>query len=73
MLIVDRIEGDIAVCESENDEFLHIPLAQIESGLQEGDLLLFENGLYRIDQAATQARKAHMQAKLRGLFQKRRE
>ncbi len=44
--IVDRIEGEYAVCEAEDMSMHNISLSQLPLGLKEGSRLIFENGLY---------------------------
>ena len=48
MLIIDRIEGDIAVCESGADT-LNIPLSQIKGTPKSGDVLKRKGEIYIID------------------------
>ena len=38
-LFIDRIEGDLAVCETEDGEFLTLPLRDLPDGLREGSVL----------------------------------
>lgn len=35
--VIDRIEGDIAVCEAEDKTMHNIPLASLPVGVKEGD------------------------------------
>lgn len=65
--IVDRIEGDFAVLESENSAMKDVELNLIE-GCSEGDVVIFENGKYRIDEILTMERKTIIAEKMRKLF-----
>lgn len=56
MLIVDRIEGDRAVCEAERG-YSVIPLSDCEAGVKEGDVLFEVPGGYRIDPEETGRRR----------------
>lgn len=47
--IIDRIEGDFAVCECENEMKIHIPLKKLPSGVKESNIIIFENGMYCIE------------------------
>ena len=44
--IVDRIEGEYAVCEAEDRSFINIPLIQLQPGIKEGDHISFDDGVY---------------------------
>ncbi|MDN6196217.1 MAG: DUF3006 domain-containing protein [Atopostipes suicloacalis] len=39
-VIVDRFEGDYAVCETENREMKDIPKEKLPKGVKEGDVLV---------------------------------
>ena len=68
MIIIDRFEGNFAVCEA--DGFMKdIPLKQIADGSAEGDVLIFENGIYKTDRDATEQRKKRAEA-LFGMLKK---
>ncbi len=60
MIIVDRIENGVAVCEIEG-VMLDIPLSKISSGVCEGDVLIDISGEgtdYLVDTAKTKQRRA---------------
>ena len=65
--IVDRIEGDLAVCERDDLEFFDIPLEKLPEGTKAGDCLVFD-GEWRIDSDETERRKARIEKKMRDLF-----
>lgn len=49
-LVVDRIEEDIAVCENrKNGKIKNIELSKLPNGIKDGDIIIFENGKYKID------------------------
>lgn len=49
-LVVDRIEEDIAVCENRKDgKIKNIELSKLPNGIKDGDIIIFENGKYKID------------------------
>lgn len=64
--IVDRIEGDIAVCELENGKMINIPLSELPQGVKEGMAL---NG-NEIDLEETEARTSRIREKMNRLFTK---
>lgn len=41
---VDRIEGDIAVCEDDNRKMTEIPIKELPEGVKEGMCLAFVEG-----------------------------
>ena len=65
-LIVDRLEGEYAVCEQKEGGMLSLLLSQLPDGIRDGE----RGGGYQIDRAATQKRKEEMDAKRRRLFGK---
>lgn len=73
MLIIDRIEGDFAVCEQDGRAMRTLPLAQLPPGVHEGDCLRETADGYAVDQEETQRRRAANRELLRGLFQREEE
>ncbi|MDR2708115.1 MAG: DUF3006 domain-containing protein [Nitrososphaerota archaeon] len=60
MIIVDRIESDIAVCEINGETTKNIPLSKIIGDVHEGDVLIDNNGdgsSYTVDVEKTKQRK----------------
>ena len=56
-VIIDRFEGDFAVCEQENKEFINIEQKRIPATAKEGDVLLVEEDDIRLDVGETEARR----------------
>lgn len=56
-LIIDRFEGNYAVCEDENKKMINILKDLIPSKSQEGDVLYFDGNIYLIDNEDTKRRK----------------
>jgi urease accessory protein UreE len=56
-LIIDRFEGNFALCEKEDSCIVQIELERLPKGAAEGDVLVIENDKLIIDEAATKARK----------------
>ncbi len=57
MLIIDRFEGDFAICET-GAEYIRIPRGLIPPDASEGDVLSdTESGTYILDKAAANARR----------------
>lgn len=50
VLVVDRIEGDIAVCENrKNGKMKNVSLSDLPKNIQEGNVLKWKDGKYEID------------------------
>ena len=70
-LIIDRIENEAAVCETEDGGFERVPLSLLPEGAREGDVILEEEGIFRPLPGETEARRRRMTGKLTALFGKR--
>ena len=66
--IIDRIEGNLAVCEREDGGFQEIPVCQLPEGLGEGSVLVFLEGAWALDPQAEKERRARLFEKQEGLF-----
>lgn len=54
VLVVDRIEGNIAVCENRNTKKMqNINLENLPEDVHEGSILKYQNGTYVIDSSQT--------------------
>ena len=64
-LVIDRIEGDFAVCETEKGEMVQLPTKALPQNVCEGAVLdiIF-------NEEETLKRKANIKTKLRNLFDK---
>lgn len=70
-LIIDRIEGDIAVCENAAKRHIELRLSEISGPAREGDILRPElNGGYTVDTTATAQRREKMMCRQNKLFGK---
>ena len=67
-IIVDRIEGDIAVCELESGEMRDIALADLPVGVHDGSILLFENNTYTLDKETEAQRREKLFALQNSIF-----
>ena len=57
---VDRIEGDIAVLENEDERRVKVKMSLLPEGVREGSCLSEENGVFRLDEASAEAlRRKH--------------
>ena len=66
--IVDRLEGEIAVCEREDLEFFDIPLEKLPEGVKAGDCLVLSGDSWRLDADEAAGRKQRIEEKMRNLF-----
>ena len=70
-LIIDRFEGNLAICETPAGDFVELDRTLLPAEAGEGDCLVpLPQGGYAIDQDETQRRRAANAALLRSLFEK---
>lgn len=55
---IDRFEGGFAVCETPEGKLEHVARELLPPDAAEGDLLVREDGQWRVDRQATKARRA---------------
>lgn len=67
-LIIDRFEGEYAVCEKEDGEMINIAKIYIPKNANEGDVLIEKDGKYVIDFAKTEAIKKEIRDLQNQLF-----
>ena len=65
--IVDRIEGDLALCETENEEMVNLPLKDLSEGTKEGSVLIQEGNSWMLDQDEELARMERIRKKMQHL------
>lgn len=56
-IIIDRFEGEYAVCEKDKLEIIHIKIDQLPQGAKEGDVLIMDGSNIIIDRDKTKKRK----------------
>ncbi len=56
-LIIDRFEGEFAICEKQDRSLVKVKRSQIPAKAREGDVLNMEGNTARIDLAETAKRK----------------
>ena len=73
-LVIDRIEGVIAVCEQEDGSMIEMSTADLPSGAKESDILYGdENGNWTIAQEETASRKQALAQRQRHMLKRRRQ
>ncbi len=69
-VIIDRFEGEMAVCEQADRTMLNIPRSRLPAEAKEGDVLIVEDESIRIDPSATLKRKKSINARFKSLYRK---
>ena len=68
-LVIDRFEGDIAVCENrKTQEIENIDIKNLPANIKEGDILKLKNNEYQIDTEAREEAENRINEKLKNLF-----
>ncbi len=69
MTVIDRFEDNIAVLEADG-EMVEIPREKLPAEAREGDILNFADGIYTIDEKATNERRSAVRSRLYRLMNK---
>lgn len=69
MLIVDRIENGFAVCETEEQMMISLPLSKCSGPVREGDVLAEADGVYRADPEQTEKLREEVKKLSKDLFE----
>ena len=70
-LVIDRFEGEFAIVERDNCEFIRLPRASLPQSAREGDTLCEDGrGASYVDLCATKERRAAARQRLNRLFTK---
>ena len=70
--VIDRFEGDIAICEPlDKGDLFHVKKALLPDGAREGDVLVVLGYTFVIDINETARRKENIQSMLDVLFGKK--
>lgn len=68
-IVVDRIEGNLAVCENlETREIIQIEIQKLPKGIEEGTVIKFENNEYLIDEEEEKQRRKRIEEKMNRLW-----
>lgn len=68
-VVIDRFEGDFAVCEKGDRTMVNIKRSLLPSLAKEGDVLLIRGNIVIIDQAETAKRRAEANRLMKDLWQ----
>jgi hypothetical protein len=66
--IIDRFEGDLAVCEAEDGKLVDIEKSKLPKNAEVGDVLVLENGKFRVDKKETEKRRKEIEDLMNELF-----
>ena len=72
-LIVDRITENIAVLEKDDLSYIELDVSLLPKGTKEGSVIMYENGVYTIDDADEEERRKRIFAKQRLVFTNRKK
>lgn len=72
-LIVDRFEGDYAVCERADRTMVDIPRTELPSQARVGDVLQRDGAEWVVDTSATAARRKRIADLAAGLWQREKQ
>ncbi len=68
-VIIDRFEGDYAVCEKENFEMIDIEIEKLPANVKEGDVLIIDGKYIKIDTIETEKRRKEIQSLMDELWE----
>lgn len=69
-VIVDRFEGNFAVCEKLNREMINIPKEKLPPNVREGDVLIISGENIIIDSEKRKTREKRIQNLMNDLWEK---
>lgn len=67
--IIERFEGDFAIIEKENREFINIPRQDLPSEAKEGDVIIQVGAEFQIDESETAKRRKMIEELSRNLWE----
>lgn len=67
--VIDRFEGDFAVCECEDKTILNINVNKLPKNVCEGDVLVIDGVNIRVDYEETKKRKQEIEGLMEDLWE----
>ena len=67
-VVIDRFEGDYAICEKEDRTMIDIKKSELPSDCKEGDILFIEENVIRVDKVATEKRRKEIEDLTKNLW-----
>ncbi|QEK10964.1 DUF3006 domain-containing protein [Crassaminicella thermophila] len=68
-VIIDRFEGDYALCEKEDKKIIHIKREKIPTYAREGDALWIDKDKVIVDEYETKKRKREIEEMIEDLWE----
>ena len=68
-LVIDRFEGEYAVCENDDNEVLNIHISDLPENSKEGDIIYKKNNSIVIDKKCSKERKKHIEEIVNDIWQ----
>jgi hypothetical protein len=68
-IVIDRFEGNFAVCEYPDGSMKDISVKDLPGGVEVGLVLTFDNGVFSVDETETISRKKRIEDKANRLFE----
>ncbi len=66
--VIDRIEGNIAICEDENGKMVELDIAKLPLDIKEGSIIIEKNSRYIIDEKVTEEKKKEVKKRMNNLW-----
>jgi translation initiation factor 6 (eIF-6) len=67
--IIDRFEGDLAVCEAEDGKMVEIEKSKLPENAEVGDVIILENGHFLVNKEETDKRRKEIEDLMNELFE----
>lgn len=68
-VIIDRFEGQYAVCEDEDQKMINIEIDKLPQGVKEGDVLIIEGDNIKVDKEETEIRRERIRRLMEDLWE----
>jgi hypothetical protein len=68
-VVIDRFEGDYAVCEKEDRTMMNIERHRLPDGAREGDVLVIDQNRIFVDEEGTEARRLKIEKMVESLWE----
>ena len=66
--VIDRFEGEFAVCEAENRKIINVEKARLPEAAKEGDVIVVSDSTIRLDLSETEKRRREIEELTEGLW-----
>lgn len=66
--VIDRFEGEYAICVAETRETRQIPRSELPGSAREGEHIRFQNGIWAMDEEATRKGREALRERMNKLW-----